>query len=155
MGKDRSDIPQKTVNDFARRIKGFYESFDRDTIANLEELYDTDAVFIDPLRPLHGVDEIRQHFDRLGKDLIECRFEFTDSILGANELQLIWRMHYAHPALAKGKQLSLRGTSFIKLNADNGKIIYHEDFYDVGAMLYQHVPLFGQVVRWLNKRLSN
>ena len=45
-------------------------------------------------------------------------------------------MHYAHRKIAKGKALSLAGATQIKFTHT---ISYHEDFYDLGAMVYQHI----------------
>ena len=49
-------------------------------------------------------------------------------------------MHYAHRKIAKGKALSLAGATQIKFTHT---ISYHEDFYDLGAMVYQHIPIIG------------
>lgn len=34
------------------------------------------------------------------------------------------------------------------------RIFYHEDFYDVGAMIYQHVPVLGRIIRFINQRIG-
>lgn len=136
-------------------IKGFYESFDKETIAQLDDIYADDAVFIDPITQLNGLGEIRAHFEKLGNDLNHCRFEFTNEIVDGNDLQLIWNMHYSHPSMKKGDPLTLRGTSFIRIDPDRQKVEYHEDFYDLGAMIYQNVPFLGSIIRHVNKRLSN
>jgi hypothetical protein len=46
----------------------------------------------------------------------------------------------------------VRGVSHLKIS---DKIDYHEDFYDMGAMLYEQLPLLGSVTRWLRLRLAS
>ncbi|WHI49643.1 hypothetical protein P3339_14310 [Microbulbifer sp. MLAF003] len=34
------------------------------------------------------------------------------------------------------------------------KVFYHEDFYDMGAMVYEQVPLLGSLIRKIKSRLG-
>ena len=34
------------------------------------------------------------------------------------------------------------------------KIINHRDYFDVGAMLYRHIPVLGSAVKYIDKRAS-
>ena len=36
----------------------------------------------------------------------------------------------------------------------DGKVERHRDYFDAGALLYQHVPLLGSAIRWLQRRLA-
>jgi hypothetical protein len=62
-------------------------------------------------------------------------------------------MTYAHPRLQRGQELTLEGISQLRF-ADR-RIIYQRDYYDLGAMLYEHLPLVGQVVRGIKRRLRS
>ena len=46
----------------------------------------------------------------------------------------------------------LDGASHLRL-ADN-RIAYQRDYYDLGAMLYEHIPLLGGAVRAVKARLK-
>ena len=35
------------------------------------------------------------------------------------------------------------------------KVYYQQDQYDLGAMIYEHIPVIGPVVRFLKRRLGN
>jgi hypothetical protein len=61
-------------------------------------------------------------------------------------------MHYRHPKIKAGTPQILNGATLIKYE---DKVNYHEDFYDMGAMIYQHIPLLGFVVKTLNAHLAN
>ena len=34
------------------------------------------------------------------------------------------------------------------------KVYRHRDYFDAGALLYEHVPLLGRVIRWLKRRMG-
>jgi len=33
-------------------------------------------------------------------------------------------------------------------------VIYHRDYFDMGAFVYENIPVLGSVVRYTKKRLS-
>jgi hypothetical protein len=43
------------------------------------------------------------------------------------------------------KQITLDGTT--QLGVSDDSIIYHKDYYDLGEMVYEHVPILGFVVK--------
>ena len=46
----------------------------------------------------------------------------------------------------------MRGVSQLQFGEKG--IYYHEDIYDMGALIYENIPLFGGGVRWLKQRLA-
>lgn len=62
-------------------------------------------------------------------------------------------MSYRHPRLNGGELISLEGCSLLRWNGA-GKVVRHRDYFDAGALLYQHVPLLGAAIRWLQRRLA-
>lgn len=137
-------------------FESFYSDFKSADMAQIGRLYATDVVFRDPVHELSGLVELATYFAASQSAVAECRFEFLDRIVGAADLMPLkccyrWRMHYRHPRLQGGAQIELMGASVLHLE---GKIVFHEDFYDMGAMLYEQVPLLGSVVRWLKNRVA-
>ena len=59
-------------------------------------------------------------------------------------------MVFAHPKLGS-KPVFVRGISHIEFS---DRIDFHEDSYDLGEMLYDHVPVLGSGTRWLKRRLA-
>jgi hypothetical protein len=47
--------------------------------------------------------------------------------------------------------LKLTGVSII--NFTDGRITSQEDFYDMGAMTYEHIPLLGGAIRVVKARM--
>ncbi|HSB97363.1 MAG TPA: hypothetical protein VLC91_12985 [Spongiibacteraceae bacterium] len=70
---------------------------------------------------------------------------------GAAETYIRWQLFFSSPQLNSGREIVIPGVSFIR---GEEKIFYHEDFYDAGALLYEHVPLLGAAVRLLKRRMQ-
>jgi hypothetical protein len=61
-------------------------------------------------------------------------------------------MSYQHVKLNKGKVVTIVGTSHIK--GENDKVIYHRDYLDLGAMLYEQLPVLGKFILWIKKQAA-
>ena len=134
-----------------KRFLALYQDFNTLNLGDLSAVYSNDVVFKDPVHELHGLASVRGYFDNLGKNLTACRFEFQQQALAEGHGFIRWQMLYAHPRLAGGRELSLAGATYIEFNE---RVTLHQDYYDLGAMLYEQVPLLGAVVRRLKLGLQ-
>jgi len=143
------DSPQKgTLN--IEQFKQLYHQFDRATLAQLHEVYSPAIRFKDPVHQLDGLDALTNYFEHFCSADNNYQFEFTNELITANQAFFQWTMHYTHPQLQHGARLQLEGGSLIKFDQH---IYYHEDFYDMGAMIYQHLPIMGWLVKKINARI--
>lgn len=133
------------------RFASFYSEFGGENTAKLDELYDQNSVFRDPVHEIFGVDALSEYFRGLSAQLQHCRFEFHSHFQVGNKAFLSWTMHYSHKRLGGGKNLRLEGAT--EVHFSHGKVQLHADYYDMGAMLYEHLPLIGPVVKGLKSRL--
>lgn len=140
-------IPMFNVEQF----KQLYQTFNTETIAQLRTLYNSAIIFKDPIHQLKGIDALTDYFANFCNPDTHYQFEFINQIISHNQAFFQWQMHYSHPQLKNGKPLSLNGSTLIKFNSH---IIYHEDFYDMGAMIYQHLPVLGWAVKKINARIA-
>ncbi len=134
------------------RFKQLYKKFDQDTIRNLPDIYSAQISFKDPVHQLHGIPELSSYFAGFCSDELRCEFNIHNEIVSHGQAFFQWKMYYQHPRLASGKPLVLDGGTLIKFDSH---ITYHEDFYDMGAMIYQHVPVLGWAVNKVNARIAN
>ena len=132
-------------------FKQLYKTFSSETPAQLSLLYHPAIAFKDPIHELKGIAALTHYFASFCTEGNQYRFEFINEIISHDQAFFQWQMHYSHPKLANGKPLQLNGGTLIRFNA---QIIYHEDFYDMGAMIYQHVPLLGWAVKKINARIA-
>ncbi|MES2606957.1 MAG: nuclear transport factor 2 family protein [Pseudomonadota bacterium] len=152
-GKDPLAMPASTsgAESLILRLKDFYAAFSVENLGRLDDIYTQDLEFRDPIHHLRGVLAVRHYLHNMATNLKEYRIRYTDEQVGSNAAYLSWEMDFAHPALEGGKLLSLRGISHVKYT---DKIYYHEDSYDVGALLYEHVPVVGFATRLIKNRMK-
>ena len=136
------------LHDFAQAFAGL----NKDNLERLEQLYSRDALFCDPLHEVRGLANIRAYFAQLYANVSELRFDFYGfDQVSEGEGYLRWTMHFRHPRLRGGAPISVDGCSHL-LWWD--KVYQHRDYFDAGAMLYEHLPLMGGVIAWLKRRLA-
>lgn len=135
------------LNDF----KAFYRQPAVATLDNIDRIYTQDIEFRDPVHVIHGRLGVKNYLRSLYASTSDMRFEYLEEQVGANSATIVWQMNFSHPKLKGGKPVEVRGITMIRFT---DKIYYHEDFFDLGAMLYQHVPVLGSLVRYVNQRLS-
>ena len=131
-------------------FKSYFKLLHKADLSQLGELYADQVLFKDPVHEIRGLVELEDYFTSMCADLSDCRFEYLDEVLGERSAYIKWMMHFKHPRLGN-RLISVRGVSHLKLGE---KIEYHEDFYDMGAMLYDQLPLLGNVTRGLKMRLA-
>jgi hypothetical protein len=133
------------------RFKSYFKILHESDLSQLRDLYSEKILFKDPVHEIRGLVGLEDYFTSLCADLSDCRFEYLDEMVTDNAAYVKWMMHFKHPKLGN-RLISVRGVSHLKIS---DKIDYHEDFYDMGAMLYEQLPLIGSVTRWLRMRLAS
>jgi len=138
-------------NPLLERLKDNFKDLQQADWSRLGEIYADNIVFSDPVHELRGLVVLEDYFTTLCVDLNDCRFEYLDQLASDNTAYLKWVMHFRHPRLGS-QVIDVRGVSHIRWGE---KIEFHEDFYDLGAMLYERLPVLGNVTRWLRLRLAS
>lgn len=133
------------------RFKDFFKVLHESDLSQLRTFYADNIVFKDPVHEIEGLVELEDYFTSMCADLSDCRFEYLDELVADDTAYVKWVMHFKHPRLGN-RLISVRGISHLKIG---DKIEFHEDFYDMGAMLYEQLPLLGNVTRWLRLRLAS
>ncbi|SEJ20887.1 nuclear transport factor 2 family protein [Pseudomonas sp. NFR16] len=137
------------LRDYARR----FAALNKDNLERLGELYADDIAFADPMRKAQGLAEVRRYFAELYANVSDLQFEFhAFDQVREGKGYLRWTRTYCHPRLNQGEPIAVQGCSHL-LWAEN-KVFQHRDFFDAGALLYEHVPVMGRMIRWLKRRLA-
>jgi hypothetical protein len=139
---------QKTtlLHDF----KDFYQQANSSNLERMDRIYTQDVEFRDPLHSILGILALKSHIKNLHAKSNYVEFEYTDEQCSENSATIGWYMKLNHSARAGGKTIKLRGITQIRFT---NRIYYHEDFYDLGAMFYQQIPVLGAIVRFVNSRV--
>jgi limonene-1,2-epoxide hydrolase len=127
-----------------------YSELKADNLQQLKGIYHSEVVFIDPMHQMQGRKELLSYFERLYREVISCDFIIEEVLEVGDEAAIFWTMMLRHKQLAGGRKIKLEGHSHLKVQ--EGQIIYHRDYFDVGAMLYEHIPLLGRVIKFIKHR---
>lgn len=140
------------------QLKAAYASFDKNLLPKLSDLYAENVEFIDPIHTanghtVNGLKKLTSYYEEAMQDLLLCHFIFHQTIVdeSRNEAVLVWTMRYQHAKLASGQLIEMQGNSHLRYNE---KIIYHRDYYDLGVMVYEHIPVLGLIIKKIKQRLA-
>lgn len=135
------------------RVCSIFNTLGRDTLHLVDELYDEDVQFIDPFHRVRGRAALRDYYAAMYANVQAIRFEFSGETVTANELVLYWRMTYRHARVGGGAPVGVDGCSRLVFG-DSGRVVLHRDYFDAGAMLYEHLPVLGRLVRFVRRRVG-
>ncbi len=142
------------MSGFLERFAEEFARLEADNLGRLGELYSADVHFSDPLHEVWGLEALERYFAQLYGNVKALEFEFfAFDQVREGQGYLRWLLTYEHPRLNGGKPVSLEGCSLLRWGLD-GKVVRHQDYFDAGALLYQHLPLMGPAIRWLRRRLA-
>jgi len=127
----------------------FFKKVTLDSLEQLDELYHPEAEFVDPAHRLRGIPEIREFWTRLLDTLISCETDVLDSTRDGPRCYSRWSMRLRHPKLKRGRPIEVSGMSALII--EDEKVIRHQDFYCMGELLYEHLPVLGTVVRAIKR----
>ena len=122
----------------------YYEELTIEKVDGLNEIYDTNAYFIDPVHEINGLDSIKRYFQSLLVNISYCRFNIEQLIEQEDQAFLTWEMNFSHPKLSSGRAIKVQGVSQLKFNR---LITFHRDYYDLGEMIYEQIPILKSLIK--------
>lgn len=141
------------MNEPLARFIGLYQQLDKQQLHRLPEVYAEHVVFTDPAHRIEGLAALGDYFAALYQRLAYCRFVITSQQQQGRQAWLGWTMTFSHPRLRGGEPVTVEGATRLEFD-ETGKVCQHRDYFDLGAMLYEQLPLLGPVVRTIKMRLG-
>lgn len=133
-------------------VVDIYQKLDKHNLHLLEEMYHPDVIFEDAAHRLEGRDALYEYFQALYTNVIRCDFVIHEQQQVGDSGFITWTMELLHPKLQNGTPVMVNGASHIKFS--QGQVIYHRDYFDLGEMLYENLPLLGAVIKTVKQRLG-
>ena len=121
---------------------------------NTLQVYSADAYLDDTLAVHHGAAEIEAYFIKTSETMTSYEVTVDDVARSGKDYYVRWTMKFAAPALSGGKPVTSVGISQIRFNRE-GKVAFHQDFWDSGKNFYAHLPVIGGAVGYVSKRLKS
>jgi hypothetical protein len=130
-----------------------YSKLNSDNLQLLADIYAEDIRFIDPAHEIRSLARLTDYFAGLYSNVSSIEFQFIHQLRVGGEGYIQWRMDFSHPRLKGGKPIVVDGASYLRFN-EIDKVYYHRDYFDLGAMLYEQLPLLGRIIVAVKKRLG-
>jgi hypothetical protein len=138
-----------------QRFCKIYTDICKICIDDLNEIYSHDIVFIDPITTHRGLSAVKSYFSNLLEQAETCKFNIANILECApSNCDITHIANWTMTLTLKGsdKVITLDGTT--QLGVRDDIIVYHKDYYDLGEMVYEHVPLLGFVIKKIKGRLA-
>ena len=131
-----------------------FNELDHTSLNRLDTIYHPDIRFTDPAHTLKGLPALKDYFAALYENVRSIRFFFDARMMTGNQAFVTWTMALSHPRLAGGRTVSVDGCSHLTFASD-GRVTVHRDYFGLGAMVYEHLPVVGGLIRTVKKRLGS
>jgi len=141
------------ASDATARIVAFFEQLVPADAERIGEFYSADAYFRDPFNDVRGTGEIARVFGHMFRQLADCRFVITETVIGENAAMLVWDFSFRIRSWRPGETQNVHGVTHVRFAAD-GKVAYHRDYWDAAGELYAKLPVIGPVMRFLQRKLA-
>ena len=129
-----------------KKIDYIFQKLNKDTLYLLDEFYDENINFEDPIGSIKGSKKIKAYYQNMYKNVTSIKFDFSEFIEKENTVVGIWKMTVVATGLNGGEPVVVQGNSIIRFSPE-GKAIYHRDYFDMGEMIYEHVPVVGFILK--------
>ena len=134
------------------RFADFYSTLDLEALARLPAVYHPQVTFADPVAVHQGILALDDYFRKLLTGCTRCEFRLREQQFDASRGFVNWTMTFANPRLNGGRPIDVDGSSVLGIRGD--RIEYQRDYYDMGAMIYEQLPLLGPIVRHIRTRMA-
>ena len=135
------------------RFKKFFGDFKEEHIkADIRLVYAPDVWFNDTLKSLRGVDAVEKYLVDTSHAVESCTVDIDEIAPSPSGVYVRWRMHIRFKKFKAGETQSSIGVTLIRFDKE-GRVAYHQDYWDSGSNLFEKVPVLGAGIRAVKRRL--
>jgi steroid Delta-isomerase len=131
----------------------FYESLTADSVRDFDSYYAEDAYFKDPFNEVSRLEDIREIFAKMFRQVADPQFVIRERVGDERGLVLVWEMNFRMRSWKSKHVQVIHGVSHLRFR-DDGKVTYHRDYWDTGEELYAKLPLIGGAARFLRRAIG-
>jgi hypothetical protein len=117
--------------------------------ANVRQVYAPDAWFNDTIATEVGIDAIEKYLLKTAEGAESVSAKINDVAVSGPDCYVRWTMEIRTKNLAGGQPIITEGVSQLRFDGD-GRIVLHQDFWNPATGIYQHLPLLGPAIRFVN-----
>lgn len=145
-----SDAEKAALDRFAH----FFGDFEPDRVERmLDATYAPDVYFNDSLKTLRGSAALGHYLEESAAGVEDCKVTIEDVTRNQHGEYLVrWKMLIRFRKFAKGRDTWTVGLTHLRFGVD-GRVVYHQDYWDSAQGVFQYVPLLGAAIRAIRRRL--
>jgi len=142
------------ISERDKRVEAAFNNLTIHTVDDLDAFYADDVSFEDPLGRIEGLGNLKTYYTQLYQNVQEIAFDFHRHVSEGDHHVAVWTLRMKAEKLNGGDEVVVEGTSVLRFD-EHGLVAYHRDFFDLGQMVYQHVPVLRWFVKKVNQRLAH
>lgn len=135
------------------KVKFIFQNLSKDKLDLIDEFYDKNVEFIDPVGKISGSKNIKKYYENMYQNVKIIRFDFSKIYEHEKTVIAIWSMYLETDKLNGGEGYTVDGNSVITFN-DSGKATYHRDYFDMGDFIYERIPVIKFFVKKIKSNLE-
>ena len=122
------------------------------TESNIRSVYAENLYFNDTFKIIDNIDELVIYMIESAESVESTTVEILDILRGDKDYFIRWDMKMDLNIMGKKSSSHSIGMTQIRLNP-NGKIVFHQDFWDSSEAFYEHIPIMGRFVKKVKSML--
>lgn len=135
------------------RFAAFFGDLDEARVkANIRNVYAPDAWLNDTLKSLRGVDAIEHYLVETSRNVESCKVDIDEVVPAPSGVYVRWHMRIRFKKFHKGETQTSIGVTLLRFDKE-GRVAYHQDFWDAASYLFEKVPVVGAGIRAVKRRL--
>ncbi len=151
--KMRATSDPETRDEGIERWKQLLADFSVENLkGKVGAVYADETFFNDTLKTLRSAGAIEEYLIETAEMLKYGRVSYDDVAISGDDVYVRWTMVYRSKTLSKKQDIITIGMSHLRFDGA-GKVVLHQDFWDSTRGIFEHVPLIGNGIRAVKKRL--
>ncbi len=135
------------------KFRGFFGDLREESIKkDIRAVYAPDVRFNDTLKSIKGVDPLEHYLVETARNVESCKVEIEEILTSSSGVFVRWRMGIRFKKFHKGTTQESIGMTHLRFDKE-GRVIYHQDYWDSGANLFEKIPVLGSGIRAVKHRL--
>ena len=146
---DKQNISRQKFADFIQAHKDLKAP---DMAQHIEAAYAEELYFNDTLKTLISRDSLVDYLKQTAERVDYNRVQIEDIIDSGENYYVRWTMQTGFSVFGRSIETESIGMSHIRLD-DQGKINFHQDFWDNTEGFFRHIPVVGYLIGKTKQRL--
>ncbi len=135
------------------RFRAFFGDLNEARVKeNIRGVYAQDVWFNDTIKSIRGVDALEHYLVETARNVESCKVDIDEIVPAPSGVYVRWHMHIRFKKFHKGETQSSIGVTLLRFDKE-GRVAYHQDFWDSGSNLFEKVPVLGAGIRAVKRRL--